>query len=90
MGQFARRIIGFRVYAGDVEGIARCRVFNRTISRISVPRYMNSDHAPLFSYYPWQANLRILEVEEIKTVIYVPSLAFLRPTADQDRPARVP
>ena len=27
---------------------------------------------PLFRYHRWQANLRILEVQEIKTVPYVP------------------
>jgi transposase InsO family protein len=27
---------------------------------------------PLFNYHQWQANLRIIEVEEIKTIPYVP------------------
>ena len=36
------------------------------------PKYLSADNDPLFSYHQWQANLRILEVEEIKTVPYAP------------------
>jgi len=32
MDQFTRRIIGFGVHAGDVDGVALCRIFNTTIS----------------------------------------------------------
>src|SRR5262249_45547692 len=31
-----------------------------------------SDHDPLYRFHRWQANLRVLEVTEIKTVPYVP------------------
>ena len=37
-----------------------------------MPKYLSSDHDPLYKFHPWQANLRILEVTEIKTVPYVP------------------
>ena len=37
-----------------------------------LPRYLSSDHDPLYKFHQWQANLRILEVTEIKTVPYVP------------------
>ena len=30
------------------------------------------DHDPLYRFHQWQANLRVLEVTEIKTVPYVP------------------
>ena len=72
MDQFTRRIIGFGVHAGDVDGVALCRMFNTAISAMSVPRYLSSDNDPLFQYHRWQANLRILEIQEIKTVPYVP------------------
>src|SRR5438874_3261476 len=36
------------------------------------PKYLSSDHDPLYRFERWQANLRILEVTEIKTVPYVP------------------
>ena len=32
MDQFTRRIIGFAVYAGDVDGRALCRMFNQIIA----------------------------------------------------------
>src|ERR1700721_1694714 len=37
-----------------------------------MPKYLSSDHDPLYKFHQWQANLRILEVTEIKTVPYVP------------------
>src|SRR5262249_31419994 len=37
-----------------------------------VPRYLSSDNDPLFRLHQWQANLRILETQEIKTLPYVP------------------
>ncbi len=72
MDEFTRRIIGFAVQVGDVDGIAVCRMFNEAVARMGVPRYLSSDHDPLFEYHRWQANLRILGVAEIKTVPYVP------------------
>ena len=35
-------------------------------------KYPSSDHDPLYRFHQWQANLRVLEVTEIKTVPYVP------------------
>ena len=72
MDQFTRRIIGFGVQAGDVDGFALCRMFNTAISTQGVPHYLSSDNDPLFLYHRWQANLRILGVDEIKTVPYTP------------------
>ena len=73
MDQFTRRIIGFGVHAGTVDGVALCRMFNRAIrSQSRMPRYLSSDHDPLYRFGQWQANLRVLHVTEIKTVPYVP------------------
>ena len=72
MDQFTRRIIGFGVQADDVDGRAVCRMFNQAIASQGEPRYLSSDNDPLFEYHQWQANLRILDVKEIKTVPYVP------------------
>src|SRR5260370_37335388 len=48
-------------------------MFNRAIRwPCRVPTYLSSDHDPLYKFHQWQANLRILEVTEIKTVPYVP------------------
>ena len=72
MVQFTRRIIGFGVHAGDVDGVVLCRLFNNAISTQDIPRYISSDNDPLFRYHRWQANLRILDVEEIKALPYTP------------------
>jgi putative transposase len=72
MDQFTRRLIGFGVHSGDVDGIALCCMFSTIISGNEPPRYLSSDHDPLFEYHRWQANLRILEIEPIGTVPYSP------------------
>jgi putative transposase len=72
MDQFTRRIIGFGIQRGDVDGPALCRMFTKAVSGESTPTYLSSDNDPLFTYHQWHANLRILEIEEIKTVPYVP------------------
>jgi len=73
MDQYTRRIIGFGVHAGTVGGVALCRMFNRAIrGQSGMPKYLSSDHDPLYRFGQWQANLRILGMTEIKTVPYVP------------------
>ena len=72
MDQFTRRIVGFAVQRGVVDGVALCRMFNRAIHTKRLPKYLSSDHDPLYRFQQWQANLRVLEIEEIKTVPYVP------------------
>jgi len=72
MDQFTRRIVGFGVHCGIVNGVVLCRMFNRAIRGPILPKYLSSDHDPLYRFHQWQANLRILEVMEIKTVPYVP------------------
>lgn len=72
MDQFTQRIIGFAVTAGDVDGPILCRMLNRAISGRDTPRYLSSDNDPLFTFHRWRANLRILEIEEIKSIPYVP------------------
>jgi len=73
MDQFTRHIIGFGVHAGTVDGVALGRMFNRAIRwQRWMPKYLSSDHDPLYRFGQWQANLRIREVTEIKTVPYVP------------------
>jgi putative transposase len=72
MDQFTRRVIGFGVHAGIVDGVALCRMFLRAIRGQRLPTYLSSDHDPLYRFHQWQANLRVLEVAEIKTVPGVP------------------
>ena len=68
MDQYTRRIIGFAVHAGNVDGQALCRMFNNATSEHSWPKYISSDNDPLFRYHRWKANLRVLEVGEIKSL----------------------
>ena len=72
MDQFTRRIIGFASHQGHLTGIDCCCLFNKIISKQSLPKYLSCDNDPLFQFYRWQANLRILDIEEIKSVPYVP------------------
>jgi putative transposase len=72
MDQCTRRIVGFGVHRGVVDGVALCRMFNRAIGSTTAPTYLSADHDPLYQFHQWQANLRILDVKEIKTVPYVP------------------
>jgi len=60
------------VHRGTVDGVALCRMFNRATRGHTPPRYLSSDHDPLYRFQQWQANLRILDVKEIKTVPDVP------------------
>ena len=72
MDQFSRRIIGFAVHKGALDGPTVCRMFNSIIGGTTIPRYLSSDNDPLFLFHQWNANLRILDVTEVKTVAYVP------------------
>ena len=72
MDQFTRRLVGIGVHGGAVTGADVCRMFNAAIHGQGVPRHLSTDHDPLFEAHRWKANLRILEVDEIKTVPHVP------------------
>ncbi len=72
MDQYSRRIIGLAVHAGVLDGAIVCRMFNCIVAGTAGPRYLSSDNDPLFEFHRWKANLRILDVTEIKTVPYVP------------------
>jgi putative transposase len=72
MDHCTRRIVGFGVHRGHVDGVGLCRMFNRATRGQPSPKYLSSDHDPLYRFHQWQANLRILDVREIKTVPYVP------------------
>jgi putative transposase len=72
MDHCTRRIVGFGVHRGVVNGMGLCRMFNRATRCHTPPTYVSSDHDPLYRFQQWQRNLRILDVQEIKTVPYVP------------------
>jgi putative transposase len=72
MDQFTRRIIGFAVNKGDVDGPALCRMFNRAIPKKAIPNHLSTDNAPLFEYHQWNANLRILDIDSVRSVPFQP------------------
>jgi putative transposase len=72
MDQFTRRLVGFGVHCGVVTGVDVCRMFNSAVRDQGFPRYVSTDHDPLFESHRWRANLRILEIDELKTVPHVP------------------
>ena len=75
MDVYTRRTIGFGV-AADLEGIRVCQMFNRATVRQTTARRLSSDHDSLFRFQ--LPNLRLLEVDEIKTISGTPrSHAFV-------------
>jgi transposase InsO family protein len=83
MDQFTRRIIGFAIHAGDVDGVALCRMFNRIIAGKASPRYLSTDHDPLFEYHRWKANLRIADITEITEINTVPHAPMSHPFVER-------
>jgi len=72
MDVFTRRLVGFGVERANIDGVAVCRMFNEAIAGQPLPKHVSTDHDPLFRFHRWLANLRVLEIEEIKSVPYVP------------------
>ncbi len=72
MDVFTRRLIGFGIQHADLDGGSVCRMFNHAIAGQPLPKYLSTDHDPLFRFHRWLANLRVLDIEEVKSVPYVP------------------
>jgi putative transposase len=72
MDQYTRRIISFGVHAGNVDGAVLCRIFNQATPKQSWPTHISSDNDPLFQYHRWKANLRVLQIDEIKSLPHAP------------------
>ncbi len=72
MDVFSRRIIGFGVQRGVIDGLRVCRLFNHAVAKQLPSRRVSTDHDPLFRFHRWLANLRVLEIEEVKSVPYAP------------------
>ena len=72
MDVYTRRLIGFGVERANIDGVSVCRMFNRAIAGQRLPKHVSTDHDPLFRFHRWLANLRVLEIEEVKSVPYAP------------------
>jgi transposase InsO family protein len=64
--------VGIDVESHSLDGVSVCRMFNRASARQRLPRHASTDNDPLFRFHLWLANLRVREIEEIKTVPYAP------------------
>ena len=47
-------------------------MFNHAISGQPLPKHVSTDNDPLYRFHRWLANLRVLEIDEIKSVPNVP------------------
>ena len=72
MNVFTRRIIGFGVEPAYIDGISVCRMFNDATGGRPRPKHLGTDHDPLFRSHRWLANLRVLDIVEVKSVPYAP------------------
>ena len=72
LDRFTRRIVGFGIAREGMDGISVCRMFNDAIFGQPLPKRLSTDHDPLFRFHRWLANLRVLEIEQVKTVPYAP------------------
>ena len=66
MDPYTRRIVGFGVHAGTVDGRALCRMFNHAVRGHAMPKRLSSDNDPLYLFHQWQPNLRTLGLDEVK------------------------
>jgi len=62
----------FGVESDRLDGVSVCRTLNRASARQRLPRHASTDHDPLFRFRRWRVDLRVLEIEEIKTVPCAP------------------
>ena len=72
MDVWTRRLVGFGVERGNTEGVSVCRMFNRAIAGQGLAKRVSTDHDPLFRFHRWLTNLRVLAIEEVKSVPYAP------------------
>jgi len=47
-------------------------MFNQAVAGQPRPKHLSTDNDPLFRFHRWLANPRVLEIDEIKSIPYVP------------------
>ena len=72
LDQCTRRIVGFAVQAEPVDSGDICRLYNEATVHQLIPKKLSTDNDPVFQSHRWQAHLRVVEIEEVKTVPHVP------------------
>jgi putative transposase len=51
MDQCTRRIVGFGIHRGIVDGSALCRMFRQAVQRQPLPKYLSTDNDPLYRFH---------------------------------------
>lgn len=69
---YSRKIIGFSVKRFPIDGGDVCQMFQEICRNKLLPKRISTDNDPLFLYRQWGANLRIAEIDEVKSVPYAP------------------
>ena len=72
MDVFTRRIVGFGIEPAHIDGVSVCRMFNQARCGQTLPKRLSSDRDPLFRFHRWRANLRVLDIEELKSAPFTP------------------
>jgi len=72
MDIFTRRIIGFAVHCGDLDGPTICTLFHQIRTQQKLPKYLSTDNGPLFQYWQWKANLEFYGIKKIQSTPYIP------------------
>jgi putative transposase len=73
MDQYTRRIIGFSVHKGNLNGSTACFMLNKIVGEKGCPKYLSSDNDPQFKYWLWKASLEdYYKIEELKSVPSTP------------------
>ena len=72
MDVVTRRLVGCSVERAPIDGVSLCRMLQHAIAGQPLPKHVSTDHDPLLRFHRWLANLRILEIEEVKSIANVP------------------
>lgn len=73
MDVFTRRIVGIGLAHEYIDSVTVCRMFNEAVAGQPRLKYLSTDHDPLFRFHRWLTNLRVLQIDEIKSVPYAPA-----------------
>ena len=87
MDVFTRRIIGFGIERGYMDGVSVCRIFNHAIAGHPLPKHVSTDHDPLFRFHRWLANLRVPRDRRNQVGSARSAFASVHRTADWNDPA---
>ena len=74
MDQFTRRIIGFAIQKGPLNGECICSMFVKITGTTNVvPKRLSHDNDPLFRFLQWKRNMNVMGIEEIRSLPFIPT-----------------